>query len=143
MVTILVLSVSVLFIIIAGASEAVMDKVQFHYNKSIFWNEEKYKQNFWDPTRSWVNKYKQGSTYEPKFWGSTTFFVFTTDAWHLFKFFKNTSIFISMGTSMYASTFISQEFDLSNILAILLFIIIGRSFYGLSFNLCFDKFLKL
>tara|TARA_Y100000389_G_scaffold191318_1_gene217299 strand:+ start:14407 stop:14796 length:390 start_codon:yes stop_codon:yes gene_type:complete len=128
---------------ISGASEAVMDKVQFHYNKSIFCNDKEYKQNFWDPNKSWINKYKPGSTSEPKFWGSTTFFVFTTDAWHLFKFFKNTSIFISMGTSMYASTFISQEFDLSNILFILLFVIIGRSFYGLSFNLFFDKFLKL
>tara|TARA_B100000900_G_C20548034_1_gene703456 strand:- start:137 stop:568 length:432 start_codon:yes stop_codon:yes gene_type:complete len=143
MFTTFLLLLSILFIVIAGASEAVMDKVQFHYSKSIFWDDEKYKQNFWDPQRSWVNKYKPGSTSEPKFWGSTTFFVFTTDAWHLFKFFKNTSTFISMGISMYASTFISQEFDLSNILAILLFIIIGRSFYGLSFNLFFDKFLKL
>tara|TARA_B100000927_G_C16219517_1_gene370873 strand:- start:13 stop:444 length:432 start_codon:yes stop_codon:yes gene_type:complete len=143
MFTIFLLIISIILIILSGASEAVMDKVQFHYDKSIFWNDDKYKQTFWDPDRSWVNKYKPGSTSKPKFWGSTTFFVFTTDAWHLFKFFKNTSIFISMGISMYASTFISQEFDFSNILFILLFIVIGRSFYGLSFNLFFDKFLKL
>jgi len=143
MITIILFIIFLLFIMISGASEAVMDKVQFHYEKSIFWNEEKYKQNFWDPERSWVNKYKSGSTSEPKFWGSTTYFVFTTDAWHLFKFFKNTFLFLSMGTSMYASTFMSQEFDLSNILLILLFVIIGRAFYGLSFNLMFDKILKL
>jgi hypothetical protein len=143
MITIILFVIFLLFIMISGASEAVMDKVQFHYEKSIFWNEEKYKQNFWDPERSWVNKYKPGSTSEPKFWGSTTYFVFTTDAWHLFKFFKNTFLFISMGTSMYASSFFSKEFDLSNILLILLFVIIGRAFYGLSFNLMFDKILKL
>lgn len=143
MITIILFVIFLLFIMISGASEAVMDKVQFHYEKSIFWNEEKYKQNFWDPERSWVNKYKPGSVSEPKFWGSTTYFVFTTDAWHLFKFFKNTFIFLSMGISMFASNFISQEFDFSNILFILLYILAGRAFYGLSFNLMFDKILKL
>ena len=143
MTTFSLLIISILFIIISGASEAIMDKLQFHYKKSIFWNEDKYNQVFWDPKRSWINKYRIGSTSEPRFWGSTTYFVFTTDAWHLFKFFKNTFLFLSMGTSMYASTFMSQEFDLSNILLILLFVIIGRAFYGLSFNLMFDKILKL
>lgn len=143
MTTILLLTISILLIFVAGASEAVMDKVQFHYKRSIFWNEDKYKQLFWDPEISWKNKYKAGSTSEPKFWGSTTYFVFTTDAWHLFKFFKNTSTFMAMGIAMYASTFIAQEFDLSNILFILLFVCIGRAFYGLSFTLFFDKILSL
>jgi len=49
------------------------------------WNEY-----FWDNRVSWENKYKRGEDGEllqpltPKFWGSTSFFVATTDAKHLF-----------------------------------------------------------
>ena len=43
---------------IAGICEAIMDKLQFHYESSIF---RSYKnQLFWDPKLSWRNKYKNG-----------------------------------------------------------------------------------
>jgi hypothetical protein len=142
MYTILFFIISIIFIIFSGISESIMDKIQFHFSKSIF---SKFKnQLFWDPSISWRNKYKNGDPKQgSKFWGSTTYFVFVTDAWHFFKFLKNTSMFISMGISMYGATFMGVEFDTSNTLIILMFLIIGRSFFGLSFNLFFDKILNL
>lgn len=141
MYTILFFIISIIFIIFSGISESIMDKIQFHFNKSIF----RYFKNqlFWDPSISWKNKYKNGDPKQgSKFLGSTTYFVFVTDAWHFFKFLKNTSMFTSMGLSMYGVTFLSQEFDLSTILTILMFLLLGRAFYGVSFNLFFDKILK-
>ena len=122
---------SIFFIVVSGASEAVMDKLQFHFHKSIF-SGSKYKQEFWDPSKSWVNKYKSVDTLEPKFLGSTTYFVFLTDAWHLFKFFKNTSIFIALSLAF----LISPNFNYDIVFALIYFIL-GRALYGMSFSLTF------
>ena len=93
--TTLFLILSTIFVLVSSASEAVMDKLQFHWYKSIFSiNPRKYYEDFWNPYFSWKNKYSNVSTKEPKFFGSKTIFVFLTDAWHLFKFFKNLSIFL-------------------------------------------------
>lgn len=44
------------------------------------------KQNWWNPNISWKNKYKNNDpTQGPKFFGSTTFLVWLTDAWHFSK----------------------------------------------------------
>jgi hypothetical protein len=118
-----------LFVAFAAASEAVMDKVQFHYNKSIF-KDAKYKQIFWDPNLSWVNKWKDSSAREEKFAGSSTIFVFTTDAWHLFKFYRNTALFIGLPLLFL------------NPINIVWTMIIARVVYGLVFTLFFDKILK-
>ena len=56
MYTILFFIFSIIFIIFSGISESIMDKIQFHFSKSIF---SKFKnQLFWDPSISWRNKYK-------------------------------------------------------------------------------------
>jgi hypothetical protein len=65
---------------ISGIFEAIIDKIQFHYEKSIFPIDS----IFWNPQESWKNKYKDDLK-TPKYFGSTTFFVMFTDAWHLFK----------------------------------------------------------
>ena len=83
-----------IMISLSAISESIMDKIQFHYDKSIF-STEKYNQLFWNPIESWKNKWKDDLKTE-KFLGSSTIFVFTTDAWHLFKFFKNTFLFIGL-----------------------------------------------
>jgi hypothetical protein len=75
--------VSVLFVILAAICNAVMDKISFHYYKSIF---VKYKPFFWYPQVSWKNKYINGNPC----YGRRKFLVFNlhpafTDAWHLFK----------------------------------------------------------
>jgi hypothetical protein len=78
--------------ILAGFCEAVMDKIQFHYDISIF----KYFKNqlFWDPRISWKNKYKDGDPLKgEKFFLSKSLLVGFTDAWHLFKLFRTLFIF--------------------------------------------------
>jgi len=115
-------------IILASISEAIMDKIQFHYDKSIFSN-DKYKQTFWDPTKSWVNKWKDSSAKDERFLGSSSIFVFTTDAWHLFKFFRNTFLFIGLPLLSFGS------------INVILAAILARIIYGLVFTICFNKLL--
>ena len=82
-----------LLFVVAGVANAVMDKVQFHFDKSMFRTFAN--QQFWDPGVSWRNKWKNGNKEDgEKFWGSSTVFVFTTDAWHLFKWIFTHSLFI-------------------------------------------------
>lgn len=79
---------------LAAVCNAVMDVLAFKYKKSIFrnWNPD-----FWNPSRSWRNKYKNKEEPNgPAFFGSTTFLVFTTDAWHLFQFLSNSLIVLSI-----------------------------------------------
>ena len=118
-----------LFFIFAGLFEAVMDKIQFHYDGSIFRNYKN--QLFWDPKLSWRNKYKNGDPLlGEKFFLSKSLFVGFTDAWHMFKLFRTFFIFagvyflfIPCATKMQC----------------LLFIIIARIIFGLSFTLFFNK----
>lgn len=125
------LIIGIILISIAGISKAIMDNIQFHFNRSIF-NQLKYNQKFWNPTLSWENKYKEGSMTEPKFFGSTTYFVFTTDAWHLFQMLMLLCLFIGIAiTSFYSGSFIFMIIKIS----------ILRLFFGLSFTLFFDKYL--
>jgi hypothetical protein len=124
------LAITSYFLIVAAAAcEAVMDKLQFHYDKSIF-SDSKYKQTFWNPNLSWVNKWKDSSAREERFLGSSTIFVFTTDAWHLFKFFRNTALFIALPLLCFGPNHLIIE------------MIIARVVYGLTFTLYFDKILK-
>ena len=77
--------ISLILIIIAAIFNAIMDTVSFRYGISVFSKWTKYEQ-FLDPQQSWVNKYKHNNpTLGPKFFGSKTFLVWTTDLWHLSK----------------------------------------------------------
>ena len=70
--------------IIGGWANSVMDTLAHHYSSSKF--SDKTNQLWWNPSISWRNKYKDGDPKKgPKFFGSTTFLVFTTDAWHFYK----------------------------------------------------------
>lgn len=71
---------------LAGLLDGVKDSLQFHFSSSFArnWNAE-----YWNPSKSWRRKYKNGDPNNgPAFFGSTTFLVFLTDAWHLSKFLK-------------------------------------------------------
>ena len=51
---------------------------------------------FWDKHKSWRNKWKGGvAANGEKFFGSSTFLVWTTDAWHLFNALSYLSLFLS------------------------------------------------
>jgi len=120
--------ISIILVGIAGYCEAIMDKLLFHYNNSSF--KFKPNQHFWNPAISWVNKYKQDLK-TPRFFGSTTLFVFMTDAWHFFKFLRTTFLFIGLGMLAFHPT---------NILFVVFSVSICRIVYGLSFTYFFSKF---
>lgn len=73
----------------ASACKGVCDSLQFHYDTSLAADFDN--QRFWDPDVSWENKYALSDEGEllrplrPKHIGSTTWLVWTTDAWHLFQ----------------------------------------------------------
>jgi len=116
--------------VFAGIFEAVMDKLQFHYEISIF---KKFKnQLFWNPTISWRNKYKDGDpTKGEKFFLSKTLFVGLTDAWHLFKLLRTLSIFIGI-FFLFIPCVTKME--------CLLFVIIARVLFGISFTIFYNFF---
>lgn len=76
-------------IFIAGGFDGLNQALQFRYNnfKRDF---PKAKDLFWNPAISWRNKYKNGEPEQGrKFPGSTTWLVWTTDAYHLTRFFEH------------------------------------------------------
>jgi len=125
--------------IISGASEAVMDKTQFHYKKSIFSN-SKLTPNFWNPKISWKNKWKGGKKENgEKFFLSSSLFVSITDAWHLFKMIRT----LSLSISIFLSFILLNYIDYPYLITELIMLISLRIIYGISFTLSFNKFFTL
>jgi len=89
--------ISLILMIVAGAFNAVMDKIAFTFSSSIFRN---LNPMFWDLSVSWKNQWKwplepfkgwwyfglYKPPYQEHFPYSTTMLVMFTDAWHLAKF---------------------------------------------------------
>lgn len=71
--------------IIGGISKAMMNTLSQHYHRSIFYNKKMFKVTWWNPKKSWKNKFKYDSITQPKFFGSTTIFTLFTSAWDLFQ----------------------------------------------------------
>jgi hypothetical protein len=78
--------------------EGVMDTLNFHY-KRFEKRHKKASHYFWNPEVSWGNKYDEN--FQPKFFGSTTFLVFLTDGWHLFKWLKNLALISCIGFAIF------------------------------------------
>ena len=87
------LILSILCLLVVGLAKGTCDSISFHFSTSIFRNRNPL---FWNPALSWQNKYKPKDPdavgYTPKFWGSNTYFVALTDAWHLFQLVQNMAI---------------------------------------------------
>jgi hypothetical protein len=130
----MILVISLIIISLAGLAEAVMDVIQFHFSDSIFSNSINYKNNYWNPQDSWKNKWKD---YDPqlgeKFKGSSTLFVFTTDAWHFFKFIRTSLLFIGLGIIAW---------QVESFINLILLIALARTIFGIAFTLGFDKIFK-
>ena len=130
----MILVISLIIISLAGLAEAVMDIIQFHFSDSIFSNSIVYKNNYWNPQDSWKNKWKG---YDPqlgeKFKGSSTLFVFTTDAWHFFKFIRTSLLFIGLGIIAW---------KVESFINLILLIALARTIFGIAFTLGFDKIFK-
>lgn len=79
--------ISILLIILAAIANSCMDMNFNDYDNSIFSNTIKFNPNFWNPTISYKNKWKDGiKANGEKFLLSSTYLVFLTDSWHMFKF---------------------------------------------------------
>lgn len=79
---------TILLLIIASISNAIMDILDHRWSSSIFTLLAKHKHSFWaSKTDSWVRKYKNYDRVSkiPAFPLATTVLVAFTDAWHLFK----------------------------------------------------------
>ncbi len=82
--------ISIILIYLSGMCEGVMDTLNFHYCR-FERKHKKAKSIYWDLEESWLNKYD--SHFKPKFFLSTSVFVFLTDGWHLFKWLRNIFLF--------------------------------------------------
>ena len=88
---------SLIFIIFAAINKAIIDTLQFHYDKSWFAIHFLKSQGWWNPKDSWKNKYKNHDiTKGEAFWGATTVFCWITDAWHFFQSLYLNFIFLAI-----------------------------------------------
>ena len=141
MITVLII---IILLIIAAISNAVMDTISFRFEKSIF---SKFKNKDWfDPSISWKNKYKDKCPDKgPAFWGSTTFFVWVTDAWHFFQMIMlscfNVSIILCINVAYLSFFTIFQTFIIDVAIFFMIKVIYGGSF-ELFWNNLFTSKLK-
>ena len=121
-----------LMFFLAGVAEAHMDTLQFHFYRSRF---SSFNHAFWNPEISWRNKYKLNDPrYGAKFPGSTTIFVFVTDAWHLMKFLRNIFLFVGL--------FFALGENYGNLIDAIIITIVCRGVYGLGFSAFMNRLLR-
>ena len=83
----------IILIIIFGISKAICDISESGFADSKL---KRLNPQFWDKHKSWRNKWKGGvAANGEKFFGSSTFLVWITDAWHLFNALSYLSLFLS------------------------------------------------
>ena len=127
--------ITLFLLFLAGALNATMDVLSFRYKTSIFSKYTKL-QEFFNPQESWVNKYKNNNPeLGPKFFGSKTFLVFLTDAWHLAKMVMITAFTLAI---VFYNPVIVTESIFVNIVANLLLM---RVVFSATFELFFSKIL--
>lgn len=98
-----VILLAVAALTLSAMFNAAMWKLQFHYSDSVF---KDLNPKFWNPYFSWRNKWKyiamfSGEKSIEKFWGSSRWFVWLTDGFHLMQFFHRLTLFTSMGAMLY------------------------------------------
>lgn len=93
-----------ILLFISFSAYAVMWTLQFHFTESVFKN---LNGNYWNPAISWTNKWNVSKSFKEavenpnsgkgeRFPGSSTFFVWLTDAFHLFQFIFLNSLFLAL-----------------------------------------------
>ena len=104
-------------LVLSGVAKSVKDTLDHHFETSIF---KDLNPMFWDSGISWYNKWEKDSLIKfgkakERFWGSSRWFVFLTDAWHLFDTIQSTcwqlamSICIQKGLLLYSLGIICNE----------------------------------
>lgn len=116
--------VSLILIAVAAILNGVMDVLANHFKESIF---SRFRWYWWNPTMSWENKWRRGRKENgERFPGSSTVFVWLTDAWHLFKGLMLISV-------MAAIIFYKPVFGMYDFF--LLFIVWG-AFFEITLKIC-------
>lgn len=83
------LFISMFLFLIAGLFEGTAEALKFHTSR-FFDRFKKANKQFWDPSLSWRNKYKNGDPAQgTKFPFSTSGLVFLTDGYHLVRWARN------------------------------------------------------
>lgn len=132
MVVLYTLWVSIILLLInTGISKAIMDLVQHKYKATIFADKDEL---FWNPKKSWKNKWvfdPNEKRLKEKFPGSSTFLVFTTDAWHLFQF----STYNSLAVAFFLIGTLSMI--LKSVIIGILLVIGGLILFKTVFEICY------
>lgn len=90
---------SYVFISLAGIAKAIMDKVNFHFEKSVFNKRNIY---YWNPEYSWINKYNKITDNSQEVFTRKKWFkiipvpVLFTDFWHLVQTFHISLIMLAI-----------------------------------------------
>ncbi len=119
-----------LLLFISGLAEGMMDWLQFRLQMSPA--HRMYKNNFWNPARSWMNKWKfneERLVIGEKFFLSSTLFVGFTDGWHLMKLVRN--LFMFSGILLIAICDMTVSEAIVNV-------ILSRITFGVGFSLSFS-----
>lgn len=118
---------------LSGAAKACQDIISHKFSWSVF---SDLNDNWWDPTFSWRNKYKYNNpSLGEKFFLSTTILVFVTDAWHMFQWIYNTTLWIALAVLGWNARYMTL-FEFVSI------VVICRVIYGCVFQLFYDKTLE-
>jgi len=128
------MTLSILFFVLAFIFIAVSDTIKFHWSTSIFYKIKNKKLNNWLNPDNYIYMYKNGDIYTRKeaFWGSSRWFAFLVDGWHMFKMLTINSFILSL--TMYSGY--------KSYFCIILDTFIIYVIYGLVFELFFSKILK-
>jgi hypothetical protein len=124
---------SIICLIFASIFKALIDVLNSRFNVSVFNKIKNEKlRNWFNPTISWKNKYKDGDSKKgPKFFLSTTVFVMFTDGWHLFNSGMIFSFILALTLNAYYVPFFSIIIDT----------ILYHILYGIVFQPLYSKFL--
>lgn len=82
---------SIALTFVSGMADGTAEALKWHYDRV----DQRYNLNdsYWNPAISYKNKYAGGITANgPKFPGSTTYLVWTTDGYHMLRMVRNTSM---------------------------------------------------
>lgn len=112
---------SFLFFSLAAVCNAVMDKLSFHFHKSVFHGLDP---KFWEPSVSWECA------------KTIPFTKYKVDAWHLFK--SGMIIFICIG---FIFAYVSNVFADFNILSFTVILLMLGVLWNATFNLFFNHLL--
>lgn len=94
------LAVKCACMMVSGAFDGTAESLKFHYDR--FNNRFPGNEQFWNPAKSWPNKYKNGDPAQgPAFFGSTTFLVGATDGYHLTRTLRNTFMVAGVSIPLY------------------------------------------